>query len=283
MIRSLKCLLFGGIVLAAANAAQAGVLASSTFGSSVDGWTGADFGVYNPFPGHTAANGFYTTTPTSPLPDWSSGVGNPAGSLRLLEPGTNRWEFFQANSSFAGNKDWVNTPVIGGTENILGGTLKFDIRIDFPGTTYTGTTYVGAIFYTDMNTVSTADDVSLLISFNLAPTTGVFQSKTINIPASGVGPGSGSGWQLNRQDGGAPAIASSVFEAVFNDLDALYISADWADGAETVYLDNVTLNGVFTSSGEPTPIPEPSSLVLLLTAGIPAMVAYRRRKNRQAA
>jgi hypothetical protein len=282
MIRSLKVVLLGGLILAATSSAQAGVLASSTFDTDTQGWTVRDFGTHYFIP--AKSDGFYTTTPGSPSVVFDGAAGNApsgAGALRFNETGGGSWEFFSAPAAFAGNKNWVNTPVSGGTENILGGTLKFDIKIDSLNS-YVGTPYIGVIFYTDNGTPGTGDDISLLYELALPAisggTTG-WTTVTVNIPTAGV-PGGGSPWRKNFDNGGGSAISAADFTSVFSDLDALYISADWASGSEIVFLDNVSLNGVFTADPPPPfVIPEPSSVILLLTAGFPALIALRRRKN----
>lgn len=176
----------------------------------------------------------------------------------------------------------TNFATVGGTENVLGGSLKFDIRIDAVGTPppVLGP-YWGAIFFSDRDTVSTSDDIALIYQLQLAstPQNGLWQAVTVAIPTTGtVG---GSAWHQNYYNNNN-AISATTFDDVFSDLDAIYINAHWRNVDQIAYLDNVSLNGVFTPT-PPAPIPEPSSLVLLLTAGIPAMVAYRRRKARNVA
>ncbi len=95
------------------NSAAASPLASSTFDSDADGWTGLT----------TDGSSSWSVVSSGLTPAFSSD-GAPDGSIVLADP-DGQWSYFSAPSKFLGDQSAA-----------LSGSLQFDSRYVIPGTSY---------------------------------------------------------------------------------------------------------------------------------------------------
>jgi len=176
----------------------------SDFEAGDEGWLGADLYQYGPY-----YPPFSQWTPT-----WEATGGNPDGDISVVDP-SGEAVLFSAPAMFLGNQ-----------EPAYGTDLTFDLRANGSGS--------GWPFIPELVLVGDAGRV-LVAKFNVVNVTTEWQS--FSLPLEAV-----AGWYLDDPDSGPPASEGDL-RAVLADLEALYICADYVNGNETIWLDNVVLRG----------------------------------------
>lgn len=285
---SLKTVVLGSAVLCGlllmSSGAQAAVY-STDFESNYTGWNGGAFVTGSGYP-TTAhlAGGFGANVwtnrnvPTSPATGSGTTSAATPGFARVSGAGTGGSFGLQSYEQYTTGGRWdafkLDLATAAGSTNMIAANLQsisFDITFQNNGNTFlTPFNYPAVWLYSDQGV---AADVSLYANYSLAPIA-VGDSFTTTLTFSLTA----GTWFKTAGSPSTSAATQAEILALLGDLDALYISADWVNGADRITIDNFNIGTPVPPN--PEPIPEPSSIILLLTAGIPAMVAYRRRKTR---
>lgn len=239
------------ILLGLLGPASGAILAESTFDSDADGWT---------------AIGFDFFTVLSLPVAFASGDGNPDGALRHEDDALSaRSAFFVAPAKF-----------IAALHLATGGSIQWDVAtLPALGHTFFSITDIGvatgpslvfsdAVIFTEVTPPAPPD----------APTYAEYELSFLVA----------DGWRFADGPfrGGAPLATQAEIDAVLADATFLLIRAEYHEsltgtpGPDVVFLDNVrVLDGVTT------PVPEPTTL-LLLGSGLVGVgaTAWRRRRQR---
>jgi hypothetical protein len=229
-------------VLITAAAANADLVAKSTFTGNQDNWS-ASFGAAN--------SGVGTYNPSD---------GNPAGSLRTSDASNNTWYFFSSNSP--------GTTFYGNMSAAYGGTLTYDLkRFADPGTEYYSDAN-GAVYDVRLTVAIDADmngslESSLTLGFSsvaLTPvTTGIWQSMTVSLLSA-------AGWFRDLPSGLDPTATEAQLLAVLTNLRQVDIRGNYSSQlGDSTGLDNVALNAVA--------VPEASAWVIWCVLA-PVVAAY---------
>lgn len=199
-------------------AAQADVLVSSTFDADTDNWSFINDG--------------------SNL-HWVPDVGNPAGSLKVLDNARGLWIYFAAPEKFHGDLSVAR-----------GGTLRYDVNPTFVNADDT--------MLPDLKLSGGGIDLHW---YEAAPVQGQWNEYVISLD-----PGS-----FVKADGQHPT--DEEFDAVLSDVSALQIRGEYNGlGDECVMLDNV----IITVPLGTREVPEPASLGML---GLGSLMLLRRRRS----
>lgn len=167
---------------------------------------------------------------------WASTGGNPNGTFWTNDLSGGQ-TYFSAPAKFLGNH-----------ASAFGTTLGYDLRLA------SGTAQSGDNF----EVILVGADTTLLGNFNDNLPDSAWQSFGVEL--------AGGSFRLNAL--GGPVASDADVQAVLEDLSGLYIFADFVNGRETTYLDNVSM------------VPEPSTVILLATGAL-GLLAYgcRRRQG----
>ena len=161
-----------------------------------------------------------------------------------------------------------------GTDQVLGGVWFFNAPAKFLGDQ--SAALLGSLTFDLSQSIAIAqfafDDVVLIgggltLAFDTATNPAAFPAFTSYVvPLNAV-----AGWRLNTI--GGPAATPEQLETVLSALTALRIRGEFVNGGDQGRLDNVVLN----SDGQAA-VPEPTSLALLVMAGLVSLaaVAFRR-------
>lgn len=145
--------------------------------------------------------------------------------------------YFVAPGAFLGNQ-----------AGAFGTNLTFDLQQVYPG---------AANPFDDDDVVLTGGGLTLVYDTAVNPPNGAWASYAV--------PLSGGGWRVGSSTG---ALATDQqIQAVLSNLSSLLIRAEYQTGADTGYLDNVSL------------VPEPAPALMLL-AGFGVLAGVRRARQR---
>ena len=177
-------------------------------------------------------------------PVFEPGAGNPPGDIISTDRVTGSTWFFNAPAKFLGDQSAA-----------LLGSLTFDLSQSLAN---------GQFDFADVVVVGGG----LTLAFDTGTNPAAFPAFTSYV----VPLNASAGWRLNAI--GGPAATSEQLETVLSALTALLIRGEFRAGADQGRLDNVVLN-----SAGPGNVSEPTSLALLVMAGLVgfATVALRRR------
>lgn len=220
--------LLGAICLIPPAMAQE-ILVSSSFDSDADGWTGV---TVSGSPSWDVLTALHAVT-------HDVGDGQPAGSIRLVDPNTD-WTYFRAPAKFLGNQSAA-----------LGGALTFASRWVVAGS---------GGFVNEAEVVLKGAGLSLTYdATNSLPA--VWTDFTLPLVAGA--------WRVADSFSGVLASPADLL-AVLSDLDELWINAEhFTPVDETIALDNVRLL---------SPVPEPGAWLMLLAGlGLTGLVSRRRK------
>ncbi len=168
---------------------------------------------------------------------WSSSAGNPGGAVYILDQVVGGVTYFVAPSAFLGDRSGA-----------FGTDLRFDLKQVYPG---------GANPFNANDVVLTGGSLTLVYDTPVNPPNGSWASYAVPL-ASG-------GWRVGSLTG---ALATDAqIQSVLANLSSLRIRAEYQTGADTGYLDNVSL------------VPEPTSALMLL-AGLGVLAGARRARQR---
>lgn len=169
--------------------------------------------------------------------DAKTGVGS--GPATWLAPGV-----INTNDQFDWNAFAAPAAYLGDQSVMFGGTLSFDLqaaRQDPNAASYFTAAFRSA--------------AELLVWFGGAPSLTELTHISVTLAP-------GAGWELNPSGLGAPGTGGAVdvatFRAFLQQVDGLYIDADYRFGSDNVTLDNVLM----------LPVPEPGALSLWLAGGL---------------
>jgi hypothetical protein len=169
---------------------------------------------------------------------WFAEGGNPGGHVRAIDATLGGVTYFQAPTSYLGDQSGaINT------------NLSFDLQ----------QTISGSPNQFDSNDVVLVGD-GLTLVFDLAtnPSIGSWSHYVVPLTASS--------WHVSTPAG--PMTSDAQFSQVLSDLTALRIRAEYQTGADTGYLDNVSM------------VPEPESWAMLLF-GLGIIVMTSKLRTRQ--
>ena len=186
-----------------------------------------------------------------------SSMGENTHHLKLTEGAIGGKDFFDAPAKFTGDKAIY-----------YGGTLSFDIRVSDASSPTT---------WRDDVVLIGANNTRLIHTFSSRPTV-AWGSRTISLEigdwyfdtASHNPTASSDGWAWNLPATPPRLATEAEIRGVLADVKVLLIKADHRAGAETVYLDNVTMIAS---------VPEPGTSVLILGGAALAAAFLRRRKQ----
>lgn len=170
---------------------------------------------------------------------WFDEGGNPGGHIRITDATLGGVTYFQAPESYLGDQSGaINT------------NLSFDLQQNISG---------------PPNQFNSNDVVlvggGLTLAFDTAMNPGIGTWSHYEVPLTA------SLWRVSTLEG--PVATDSQFSQVLSDLSALRIRAEYKTGADTGYLDTVSL------------VPEPQSWAMLLF-GLGVLVGTSRLRTRQA-
>ena len=175
---------------------------------------------------------------------WSASGGLPGGLIYSPDVGSSTSAYsFAAPSEYLGDKTAY-----------VGGTFSFDIKNSFAN--YNG----GESFY---NTFIKGAGVTLTHKGPYPRIANSWQHAEAQLNAA-------SWTQIIDESNWNGVVTPEMFSTVMANLEGIYIYADWGWGADTAYLDNVSLSLV----------PEPISMLLFGT-GLVGIGGYVRKKIKQ--
>lgn len=164
---------------------------------------------------------------------WSSTGGNPGGHVFIPDQVVGGVTYFVAPAAFLGDKSAA-----------FGTMLTFDLKQVHPGASNQ---------FSDRDVVLQGGGLTLVYDTGPNPPNGAWASYAVPLSAGG--------WRLNSLSG---AVATNPqILAVLSSLTSLQIRAEFQTGADTGYLDNVSL------------VPQPAS-ALLMAGGLAGLLWLRR-------
>lgn len=191
--------------LASQFVASAGLTAqSSSFGTSADGWVGVTL----PFPAPGAPPTELGAQIAAP---WNATGGNPGGCLRVVDPDGSlpvaNVQYWKAPAAYLGDKSsW------------LGGQLRYDVKVQ---------TSFGNFAQEDV--LLTGNGITLAWFANVAPSPNVWTTFAVPLQASS--------WRIGTRTG--PIATPAQFAAVLASLSSVYLRAEFQNGVDILFLDNV--------------------------------------------
>lgn len=178
---------------------------SSSFDASSEGWGRVE----------TSLTEFTTRTGTPAAATYLATQGNPGGAISFTDS-TGDLTYFQANQEFTGN-----------LAALYGGTLKWDLRTTGSATVFAGDLYPFAVI--------SGGGQSLI---NVNPALNAYLPTTFAPFYVPLQPN--QYWKFGSHTG--PVATPEQFQYVLRHVERVWIRAEYRNGSETNYVDNVVAN-----------------------------------------
>lgn len=177
---------------------------------------------------------------TTAVPTYEATGGNPGGFVRGFDQVVGGVWFWQAPAKFLGNDSAA-----------YGHTLTYDLRMRGSGP-----------LFDDSDVILDGAGLSLHFDTSPVPADVPWTSYSVLLDET-------AGWRVGSLAG--PLATQVQIQDVLSDVTGLRIRGEFIVGPDNGDLDNVVLNANSTA------VPEPSSLVLLMSLGISGCLSWRRK------